>query len=74
MAPAIGSEVELEHSQSEAVLKAAHRKVDARLLCWSAFVLIFMRTNMNTISNTAIMNLEEGNGIKKELGNLSSSQ
>lgn len=62
------------HEQLETNLKTAHRKVDKRLLCWYAFVLLFMRTNMNTISNTAIMNLEEGNGIKKELGNLSSSE
>jgi hypothetical protein len=33
-----------------------------------------MRTNTNTISNTAVMNLEEGNVIKKKLGNLSSSE
>jgi len=58
----------------EATLKTAHRKLDKRLLYWYAFVLVFMRTNMNTISNTAIMNLEEENGIKSELGNLSSSQ
>jgi MFS family permease len=67
-------QAEMKTTHSEATLKAAHRKLDKRLLCWYAFVLVFMRTNMNTISNTAIMNLEEGKGIKKELGNLSSSQ
>ncbi|KAJ4361401.1 hypothetical protein N0V95_001914 [Ascochyta clinopodiicola] len=63
-----------DHFRSAVNLKAAQRKVDKRLLCWYAFVLLFMRTNMINISNTAIMNLEEGNGIKKELGGLSSSE
>jgi MFS family permease len=61
-------------SSSEKILKAAHRKVDIRLLCWYAFVFLIMRMNVNNISNTAIMNLEQGTGIKKQLGNLSSSQ
>jgi MFS family permease len=59
---------------SEETLKTAHRKVDKRLLCWYAFVYLLMRINVSNISNTAIMNLEEGTGIKKQLGHLSSSQ
>ncbi|KAF2026350.1 MFS general substrate transporter [Setomelanomma holmii] len=59
---------------SVATLKAAHRKVDKRLLCWYAFVYLIMRIHVSNISNTAIMNLEHGTGIKKQLGNLSSSQ
>ncbi|KAH7379627.1 major facilitator superfamily domain-containing protein [Pyrenochaeta sp. MPI-SDFR-AT-0127] len=59
---------------SEATLKDAHRKVDKRLLCWYAFVYLIMRIHVSNISNTAIMNLEQGTGIKKQLGNLSSSQ
>jgi MFS family permease len=55
-------------------LKTAHGKIDRRLLCWYAFVFLIMRTNVSNISNTAIMNLEEGTGIKRQLGNLSSSQ
>jgi MFS family permease len=61
-------------SPSGKSLKAAHRKADIRLLCWYAFVFLIMRMNVNNISNTAIMNLEQGTSIKKELGNLSSSQ
>ena len=61
-------------SPSEAVLKVAHRKVDKRLLCWYAFVYLIMRIHVSNISNTAIMNLEQGTGIKKQLGNLSSGQ
>ncbi|KAH3983221.1 hypothetical protein HBI52_088800 [Parastagonospora nodorum] len=59
---------------SEANLKKAHRKVDQRLLCWYAFVYLIMRIHVSNISNTAIMNLEQGAGIKKQLGNLSSGQ
>jgi MFS family permease len=61
-------------SPSEAVLKIAQRKVDKRLLCWYAFVYLIMRIHVSNISNTAIMNLEQGTGIKKQLGNLSSGQ
>jgi MFS family permease len=68
------SNVTSDNSASEAALKAAHRKVDRRLLFWYAFVYLFMRINLSNITNTAIMNLEQGTGIKKELGNLSSSQ
>jgi MFS family permease len=69
----LGAEASLK-SPPEATLKTAHRKVDRRLLCWYAFVFLIMRMNVTNISNTAIMNLEQGTGIKKQLGNLSSSQ
>ncbi|RYN41974.1 hypothetical protein AA0112_g1633 [Alternaria arborescens] len=55
-------------------LKEAHRKVDARMPYWCAFVFLTMRMNVNNISNTAILNKEEGTDIRKQLGNLSSSQ
>lgn len=61
-------------STSGATLKTAHRKVDKHMLCWYAFVYLIMRIHVSNISNTAIMNLEQGTGIKKQLGNLSSSQ
>ncbi|PKS06146.1 hypothetical protein jhhlp_007463 [Lomentospora prolificans] len=60
--------------EEKPILKAAHRKVDKRLLLWYAFVYLIMRIHVGNISNTAIMNLEQGTGIKKQLGNLSSSQ
>ncbi|KAF1913240.1 major facilitator superfamily domain-containing protein [Ampelomyces quisqualis] len=62
------------NSPSAAVLKVAHRKVDKSLLCWYAFVYLIMRIHVSNISNTAIMNLEQGTGIKTQLGNLSSGQ
>jgi MFS family permease len=56
------------------LLKAAHRKVDIRMLLWYSFVYPIMRMNVNNITNTAIMNLEAGTDIRHQLGNLSSSQ
>lgn len=55
-------------------LKAAHGKIDKRLLYWYAFVFLIMHINVKNITNTAIMNLEQGTGIKRQLGNLSSAQ
>jgi len=40
---------------SETSLKAAHRKIDKRLLCWYALVYLIMRIHVSNISNTAIM-------------------
>jgi hypothetical protein len=70
---AVDSEVSSE-SSSEALRKIAHRKVDKRLLIWYAFVYLIMRIHVSNISNSAIINLEQGTGIRKQLGNLSSSQ
>jgi hypothetical protein len=58
----------------EKLLKKAHGKVDKRLLLWYSFVYLIMRIHVSNISNTAIINLEEGDGIKKQLGNLTSEQ
>lgn len=55
-------------------LKTAHRKVDKRLLFWYSFVYLIMRIHVSNIANAAIINLEEGTGIKKQLGNLTSQQ
>lgn len=55
-------------------LKSAHKKVDRRLILWYAFVYLFMRIHVSNISNTAIINLEQGDGIKAQLGSLTSQQ
>ncbi|KAH6662598.1 major facilitator superfamily domain-containing protein [Halenospora varia] len=68
------SEASLEGENSIAVLKRAHRKVDKRLLLWYSFVYLIMRIHVSNISNTAIINIEQGTGIKKQLGNLTSQQ
>lgn len=54
--------------------KVAYRKADIRILLFYSVVYLFMRINVSNITNTAIMNVDEGAGIKKQLGNLSSSQ
>lgn len=66
-------ESEDEH-QLSADLRSAHKKLDRRLILWYACVYLFMRIHVSNISNTAIINLEQGDGIKVQLGNLSSQQ
>jgi hypothetical protein len=61
-------------SEDETLLKNARRKVDKRLLLWYSFVYLVMRIHVSNITNTAIINLEQGTGIKKQLGNLTSQQ
>lgn len=63
-----------DHHTHAADLKSAHRKVDRRLVLWYSFVYLIMRIHVSNISNTAIINLEEGDGIKAQLGNLTSQQ
>jgi hypothetical protein len=68
-----GSESSL--GETEALhLKNARGKVDKRLLLWYSFVYLIMRIHVSNITNTAIINLEQGTGIKKQLGNLTSQQ
>lgn len=55
-------------------LKSAHKKLDRQLILWYSFVYLIMRIHVSNISNTAIINLEQGDGIKKQLGNLTSEQ
>lgn len=63
-----------DHRALAAGLKSAHRKVDRRLVLWYSFVYLIMRIHVSNISNTAIINLEEGDGIKAQLGHLTSQQ
>ncbi|GAB1206467.1 hypothetical protein APSETT445_005156 [Aspergillus pseudonomiae] len=60
------------HQRTDRNLQKIHREVDFRILLWYSFVYLIMRIDVTNISNAAIINIEEGNGIKKELGNLSS--
>ncbi|KAL5388764.1 hypothetical protein DPSP01_002870 [Paraphaeosphaeria sporulosa] len=69
----VPSDIERQN-EDDALLKAAHRKVDKRLLLWYAFVYLIMRIHVSNISNSAIINLESGDGIRRQLGNLSSQQ
>ena len=68
------SESSLEDENEATILKKARRKVDKRLLLWYSFVYLIMRIHVSNITNTAIINIEQGTGIKKQLGNLTSQQ
>jgi len=59
---------------SLALLKSAQKKVDRRLILWYSFVYLVMRIHVSNITNTAIINIEEGDGIRAQLGNLTSGQ
>ncbi|KAL2418245.1 hypothetical protein ABEF95_005969 [Exophiala dermatitidis] len=58
----------------EQVRKRAYAKVDRRLILWHMVLYLLMKFGQSNVSNAAIMNLESGNGIKKELGHLTSTQ
>jgi sugar phosphate permease len=61
-------------SPQSLIEKAAYRKADIRLLLWYSFVYLIMRIHVQNVTNSAIMNLESGHGIKQQLGGLSSEQ
>lgn len=63
----------LSSAQSQ-VEKDAYRKADIRLLLWYSFVYLIMRIHVQNVTNSAIMNLESGDGIKEQLGGLDSKQ
>lgn len=56
------------------IICTAYRKVDIRLLAWYSFVYFFMRIESHNITNAAIMNVEVGTDIQRQLGNLTSEQ
>ncbi|KAK5106595.1 hypothetical protein LTS08_000716 [Lithohypha guttulata] len=56
------------------LLKKAQKKVDKKIILWYSLVYLIMRIHVSNITNTAIINIEEGDGIKKQLGNLTSAQ
>lgn len=51
--------------EASPALISAHKKVDRRLILWYSVVYLVMRVHVSNISNTAIINLEQGDGIKK---------
>lgn len=74
-----GAEAQLPTAMSEKtaekqIPKMARRNADRRLLVWYSFVYLIMRVHVSNISNSTIMNLEQGTGIEKQLGNLMSQQ
>lgn len=59
---------------NDVATKSAYQKADRRILLWYSFVYLIMRIHVSNITNTAIINVEEGDGIKHQLGDLNSSQ
>lgn len=72
--PVSASTASLTEAEEKAALNRAYRKVDYRVLLWYSFVYLIMKINVSNITNTAIINVEEGTGIRKLLGNLTSEQ
>ncbi len=64
----------IDTEAQQARLKVAQRKVDYRLFLWYSFVYLIMRINVSNITNTAIMNEEQGDDILDRMGGLSSGQ
>ncbi|KAL1588913.1 hypothetical protein WHR41_02645 [Cladosporium halotolerans] len=58
----------------DGIQKQASRKADIRILLWYSFVYLIMRTHVQNVTNSAIINLETGDGIKAQLGELESEQ
>ncbi|KAI0461620.1 hypothetical protein LJB42_000919 [Komagataella kurtzmanii] len=53
---------------------AALKKADLRMLIIYSIAYLFTQINKSNVGNAAIMNVEEGDGIRKALGNLTSQQ
>ncbi|KAK1824523.1 hypothetical protein LTR12_001115 [Friedmanniomyces endolithicus] len=64
----------LTPAEREARLQKAYRKVDLRLVLWYGILFVMVRASSNNITNVAILNLEQGTGIKHQLGDLTSQQ
>ncbi|KAJ3999204.1 major facilitator superfamily domain-containing protein [Lentinula boryana] len=60
-------------SVTEDELKRIQRKIDLRIMPWICLTYMFMRLNVNTVGNIAIVNTEQKHDIKTQL-HLSPSQ
>ncbi|KAK4897624.1 hypothetical protein LTR27_004770 [Elasticomyces elasticus] len=74
----VDKEQDGDHSQlaleREAKLKKAYRRVDLRLIMWYSVLFILIKASTMNITNVAILNLEQGTGIKHQLGDLTGAQ
>ncbi|TKA75190.1 hypothetical protein B0A55_05177 [Friedmanniomyces simplex] len=61
-------------AEREARLQNAYSKVDLRLVLWYGILFLMVKASSKNITNAAIINLEQGTGIKRQLGNLTSQQ
>lgn len=67
------SSVSLDEA-SRCKLRTAYRKIDLRLLLWYCASIVVLRMSRTNITNADIINLEQGTGIKAQLGNLTATQ
>jgi len=65
---------QLAEAISREDISRIQRKIDIRIMPWLCFTYLVMRIDVNNVANVAIMNIEAGHGIKKQLGNLTPSQ
>ncbi|KAJ3858846.1 high-affinity nicotinic acid transporter [Lentinula novae-zelandiae] len=68
-----GEEILSTDLVSESELKRIQRKIDLRIMPWICLTYMFMRLNVNTVGNIAIINAEQKHDIKTQL-HLSPSQ
>ncbi|KAK0432051.1 major facilitator superfamily domain-containing protein [Desarmillaria tabescens] len=54
-------------SLSDEELRKVQRRIDIRIIPWLCITYLVMRIDINNISNAAIINIEQGHGIKKQL-------
>ncbi|KAG7446707.1 MFS general substrate transporter [Guyanagaster necrorhizus] len=52
---------------SDEELKKVQRRIDIRIIPWLCITYLVMRIDINNISNAAIINIEQGHGIKTQL-------
>ncbi|PBK95370.1 MFS general substrate transporter [Armillaria gallica] len=52
---------------SDEELRKVQRRIDIRIIPWLCMTYLVMRIDINNISNAAIINIEQGHGIKKQL-------
>ncbi|KAK0505251.1 major facilitator superfamily domain-containing protein [Armillaria luteobubalina] len=52
---------------SDEELRKVQRRIDIRIIPWLCITYLVMRIDINNISNAAIINIEQGHGIKKQL-------
>lgn len=69
-----GTVVAVSQAKRNAQLRKAYRKVDLRLLLWYAILFTMVKISTKNVTNAAILNLEQGTGIKHQLGHLTSEQ
>ncbi|EMC91163.1 hypothetical protein BAUCODRAFT_127082 [Baudoinia panamericana UAMH 10762] len=64
----------MSYEEREEQLNKVYRRIDVRLLSWYLVVTIVVRIAARNITNVAILNVEQGTDMKRQLGGLTSNQ